>query len=96
MIFWIFESFYRDYFSNNAFAYFADTLFTNLYNFPWVLKQQDKEIKVKIAKLEEAEQKITTLNLDLKVCSKTLIICWSLSYSSLQIQEAWRKQYIFF
>uniref|UniRef100_B9IK51 Uncharacterized protein n=1 Tax=Populus trichocarpa TaxID=3694 RepID=B9IK51_POPTR len=28
--------------------------------------EDDKEIKVKIAKLEEAEQKITTLNLDLK------------------------------
>ncbi|KAJ6865923.1 guanylate-binding protein 3-like isoform X1 [Populus alba x Populus x berolinensis] len=38
-------------------------------------EKQDKEIKVKIAKLEEAEQKITTLNLDLKVCSITSIIC---------------------
>jgi hypothetical protein len=31
------------------------------------------EIKVKIAKLEEAEQKITTLNLDLKVLLYNLL-----------------------
>lgn len=35
------------------------------------LKIEDREIKVKIAKLEVAEQKITTLNLDLKVRSIT-------------------------
>ncbi|KAJ6753081.1 hypothetical protein OIU74_027855 [Salix koriyanagi] len=36
------------------------------------LKIEDREIKVKIAKLEVAEQKITTLNLDLKVVQEKM------------------------
>nr|XP_034887215.1 guanylate-binding protein 1-like isoform X3 [Populus alba] len=48
-------------------------------------EKQDKEIKVKIAKLEEAEQKITTLNLDLKG-SQEKMDKYELELSALKLQ----------
>ncbi|KAL3567371.1 hypothetical protein D5086_030022 [Populus alba] len=49
------------------------------------LAEKDKEIKVKIAKLEEAEQKITTLNLDLKG-SQEKMDKYELELSALKLQ----------
>lgn len=48
-------------------------------------EKQDKEIKVKIAKLEEAEQKITTLNLDLKGAQEKMDK-YELELSALKLQ----------
>ncbi|KAH8484511.1 hypothetical protein H0E87_028832 [Populus deltoides] len=48
-------------------------------------EKQDKEIKVKIAKLEEAEQKITTLNLDLKDAQEKMDK-YELELSALKLQ----------
>ncbi|KAG6742943.1 hypothetical protein POTOM_053887 [Populus tomentosa] len=47
--------------------------------------ENDKEIKVKIAKLEEAEQKITTLNLDLKGAQEKMDK-YELESSALKLQ----------
>lgn len=49
------------------------------------LAEKDKEIKVKIAKLEEAEQKITTLNLDLKGAQEKMDK-YELELSALKLQ----------
>lgn len=49
------------------------------------LAEKDKEIKVKIAKLEEAEQKITTLNLDLKGAQEKMDR-YELELSALKLQ----------
>ncbi|KAL9342935.1 hypothetical protein Peur_063366 [Populus x canadensis] len=49
------------------------------------LAEKDKEIKVKIAKLEEAEQKITTLNLDLKDAQEKMDK-YELELSALKLQ----------
>eukprot|EP00258_Populus_trichocarpa_P028685 XP_024444704.1 guanylate-binding protein 2 isoform X3 [Populus trichocarpa] len=48
-------------------------------------EKQDNEIKVKIAKLEEAEQKITTLNLDLKGAQEKMDK-YELELSALKLQ----------
>lgn len=48
-------------------------------------EKQDKEIKVKIAKLEEAEQKINTLNLDLKGAQEKMDK-YELELSALKLQ----------
>lgn len=49
------------------------------------LAEKDNEIKVKIAKLEEAEQKITTLNLDLKGAQEKMDK-YELELSALKLQ----------
>lgn len=49
------------------------------------LAEKDKEIKVKIAKLEEAEQKINTLNLDLKGAQEKMDK-YELELSALKLQ----------
>lgn len=49
---------------------------------PW-MKMQEKEIKDKAAKIEYAEQCITTLNLELKVSFSDICIMWTDSYCNV-------------
>ncbi|KAG5226990.1 guanylate-binding protein [Salix suchowensis] len=76
----------QDYFSKNAFAYFADALFKNLYNTFLKFKNRGQGNKVKIAKLEVAEQKITTLNLHLKQGVQEKMDKYELESSALKLQ----------
>ncbi|GJY74892.1 hypothetical protein Tco_0479323 [Tanacetum coccineum] len=49
-------------------------------NFKGTLADKEAEIKDKARKIEQAEQRVTTLNMELKLCSITEVVAWSATW----------------